>query len=145
MIFWEDSVTRSQPGGVCHNLLHNKLTTLIYNQQLITALYYITHNVTSLVIERVGGSLERIGSFLLKRIGRRSCWSRSRSLGLHLIIEVDCLISSRLLALLSHHLHLMLHLLVTFLIAPVVNLLVSEPGSLSSVTLLKQLLKGDRK
>ena len=145
MIFWEDSVTRSQPGGVCHNLLHNKLTTLIYNQQLITALYYITHNVTSLVIERVGGSLERIGSFLLKRIGRRSCWSRSRSLGLHLIIEIDCLISSRLLALLSHHLHLVLDPLVSFLVAPIVNLLVSEPGSLSSVTLLKQLLKGDRK
>ena len=87
--------------------------------------------------------MEGIGSFLLKRIGRRSCWSRS--LGLHLIIEIDSLISSRLLALLPHHLHLVLDSLVSFLVAPIVNLLVSEPGPLSSVTLLKQLLKGDRK
>ena len=134
MIFWEDSVTRSQPGGVCHNLLHNKLTTLIYNQQLITALYYITHNVTSLVIERVGGSLERIGSFLLKRI---SCRGHGRCrLGLNLIIEIDCLISGCILALLPHH--LVLDSLISFLIAPVVNFLVIEPGSLSSVTLLKK-------
>ena len=43
---WEDSVTRSQPGGVCHNLLHNKLTTLIYNQQFITALVSTIYTIT---------------------------------------------------------------------------------------------------
>ena len=73
--------------------------------------------------------MERVRSFLLKRIG----W-RSRRLGLNLIIKIDCLILSRLLALLPHHLHLVLDSLVTFLIATIVNLLVCEPGSLSSVT-----------
>ena len=86
---------------------------------------------TSLVIERVGGSLERIGSFLLKRIGCRS--RRSCRLGLDLIIKIDCLVSSCFLALLPHHLHLVLDSLVTFLIAPVVHLLVSEPGSLDGI------------
>ena len=76
--------------------------------------------------------MERIGSFLLKRISCRS--HGSCRLGLNLIIEIDGLISCSILALLSHHLHLVLDSLVTFLIAPVVNLLVSEPGSLSSVT-----------
>ena len=100
--------------------------------------------ITSLVIERVGGSLERIGSFLLKRI---SCRGRGswRGLGLNLIIETDCLVTSCILALLPHHLHLVLDSLVTFLIAPVVNLLVSEPRPLSSVTLVKRMLKVERK
>ena len=84
--------------------------------------------------------MERVGSFLLKRIG----W-RSRRLGLNLIIKIDCLILSRLLALLPHHLHLVLDSLIALLIAPIVNLLVSEPRPLSSVTLLKQMLKVERK
>ena len=76
--------------------------------------------------------MERIGSFLLERI---SCRSHGRCrLGLNLIIEIDGLISRCILTLLSHHLHLVLDSLVTFLIAPVVNLLISEPGSLGSVT-----------
>ena len=76
--------------------------------------------------------MERIGSFLLKRI---SCRGHGRCrLGLNLIIEIDGLISCCFLTPLSHHLHLMLDSLVTFIIAPVVNLLVSEPGSLGSVT-----------
>ena len=99
---------------------------------------------TSLVIERVGGSLERIGSFLLKRISCRSCGCCR--LGLNLIIEIDSLVAGRILALLPHHLHLVLDSLVTFLIAPVVNLLVGEPGSFGGVTLqFKLILEEDRK
>ena len=63
-----------------------------------------------------------------------------------MIIEIDCLVAGRILALLPHHLHLVLDSLVTTLIAPVVNLLIGEPGSLSSVTFqFKLILEEDRK